>query len=93
MCIASVGTENDAGGSAMADRERWIALIKSLREAHGAGLLAAERIALADPGWRRWVARQINTDQRCRKAALAHMKANGADALIYWDDAILKVRD
>jgi hypothetical protein len=39
----------------MEDRNRWIGLIKDIRVEHDAGIIDAERIALADPAWRRWV--------------------------------------
>jgi hypothetical protein len=64
------------------DRNRWILLIKELRAEHGVSILAAERMALADAQWRRWVDQQINTDTRCRRMALHHIRHNGADALI-----------
>jgi hypothetical protein len=66
----------------MADRNRWILHIKKLRAAHGIGLSEAERIALADPHWRRWVEHQINTDSQCRRMALRHIRERGDDALI-----------
>ena len=66
----------------MEERNRWIRLIKELRAEHDVSILDAERIALSDPSWRRWVERQINDDMRCRKMALAHIRFNGDDALI-----------
>jgi hypothetical protein len=74
------------------DRNRWILLIKELRAEHGVSILAAERLALADARWRRWVDRKINTDPRCRRMALHHMRHNGADALIERDGERLNVR-
>jgi hypothetical protein len=53
-----------------------------LRLLHAASLLEAERLALANPHRRKWVERQINTHQRCRKYALAHIRYNGKAALI-----------
>ncbi len=76
----------------MANRDRWILHIKELRSRYNVGLLEAERIALSDPQWRRWVQHQINTDQRCRKFARAHMAGNRQAALIYNDGGVLKVR-
>jgi hypothetical protein len=76
----------------MADRDRWVLHIKELRSRHNVGLLEAERIALFDPRWRRWVEHQINTDQRCRKFARTHMTTNRQAALIYKDGDVLKVR-
>jgi hypothetical protein len=74
------------------DRNRWILLIKELRSKHGVSILAAERLALTDARWRRWVDQQINTDPRCRRMALHHMRHNGAEALIKRDGARLNVR-
>ena len=74
------------------DRNRWILLIKELRAEHGVSILAAERLALADPRCRRWVDQQINADTRCRRMALHHMRHNGGDALIERDGERLKVR-
>jgi len=74
------------------DRNRWILLIKDLRAEHGVSILAAERLALADARWRRWVDQQINTDPRCRRMALHHIRYNGADALIERDGERLNVR-
>ncbi|RUX24252.1 hypothetical protein EOA23_22505 [Mesorhizobium sp. M2A.F.Ca.ET.042.01.1.1] len=76
----------------MEDRNRWILHIKELRFRQGASILEAERIALSDPHWRRWVERQINTDERCHKFARSHMKANREAALIYKDGEMLKLR-
>ena len=61
---------------------RWLLLIKELRVSHRVSVLEAERIALANPHRRRWVEKQINTRQRCRKYALAHIRHNGDAALI-----------
>ena len=44
------------------DPSRWILLIKELRVTHGCGILDAERIALSQPNWRRWVEQRINSD-------------------------------
>ena len=74
------------------DRSRWILLIKELREEHDVSILAAERLALADPRWRRWVDQQISTDMRCRRMALQHMRHNGSESLIERDGERLKVR-
>lgn len=61
---------------------RWLLLIKELRELYEVSILEAERIALSNRHMGRWVERQINTQQRCRKYALAHIRANGDAALI-----------
>jgi len=61
---------------------RWILLIKELRCEHGFGIFEAQKMALKDPALRRWVLRQINTQQRCRKQALSHIRANGEASLI-----------
>lgn len=66
----------------MEDRDPWTRNIKQLRLEHDIGLFEAERIVLADPRWRRWVERRINTDAQCRRMALAHIRGHGADALI-----------
>jgi hypothetical protein len=76
----------------MTERNRWIHHIKHLRSDHGVSLLEAERIALADPAWRGWVEHRINTDDRCRRMALDHIRTYGPDALIEADDNWLKVR-
>lgn len=76
----------------MQERNRWIMQIKVLREERNASILEAERIALTDPGWRRWVERQINSDERCRRMALYHIRQNGEAALIKLDGEELKVR-
>lgn len=66
----------------MADRDRWILHIKELREKRSIGILDAERLALTDPQWRRWLERQINNDDRCRRMALSHIRHNREMALI-----------
>ncbi|PWJ87059.1 hypothetical protein C8D77_11942 [Mesorhizobium loti] len=76
----------------MEDRNRWILHIKEVRSRHGVSLLEAERIALSDPHWRRWVERQINADERCRKFARTHMAANRQASLVYRDGEVLKLR-
>ena len=67
---------------AMAERDRWIRHIKELRAAHGVSILDAEKMALGDAAWRRWVERQIATDERCRRMALWHIRYNGDAALL-----------
>lgn len=76
----------------MEDRNRWIKLIKDLRVQYDASILDAERIALSDPAWRRWVEKQINSDTKCRRMALSHIRYNGDASLIERDDEMLKVR-
>jgi hypothetical protein len=76
----------------MEERNRWISLIKELRGQHGISILDAERLALADPAWRRWVERQINGDTRCHRMALSHIRYNGDAALLERDGEALKVR-
>ncbi|MBO9712546.1 hypothetical protein [Sphingomonas sp.] len=66
--------------------------IKELRRTHDASILDAERLALADPQWRRWVEQQINGDARCRRNALAHLRLNGEASLIVRDGERLMVR-
>lgn len=74
------------------ERNRWTSHIKQLRQERDVGLIEAERIALAEPEWRRWVERQINTDIKCRKVARSHMRLHGPASLIYQDGDTLKVR-
>ena len=74
------------------ERTRWTSRIKQLRQEHGVGIFEAERIALAQPEWRRWVERQINSDIKCRKVARSHMHIHGPASLIYEDGDTLKVR-
>ncbi|MGK6321357.1 hypothetical protein [Sphingomonas sp. DT-204] len=76
----------------MAERDRWILHIKELRAAHGVSILDAERLALTDPPWRRWVERQIATDERCRRMALRHIRYNGDAALLRLEGDCLFVR-
>jgi hypothetical protein len=76
----------------MEDRDRWISLIKDLRVEHDASTVDAERIALANLAWRRWVERQINSDTKCRRMALSHIRYNGEASLIERDGDKLKVR-
>ncbi len=76
----------------MADRDRWIVHIKELRSRHGVSIIEAERLALSDAHWRRWVAHQINADDQCRKMALYHIRTHGEEALLYEDGDVLKVR-
>jgi len=75
-------------------QDRWILYIKELRATHGVSILEAQKLALSDPTWRRWVERQINSDQRCRKEALAHIRYNGEASLIerVGDSFLFKVR-
>ncbi len=76
----------------MTDRNRWIHHIKDVRAEHGIGLFEAQRVALADPQWRRWVEHQINTDNQCRRMALSHIRFYSPEALIDMDGDRLKVR-
>lgn len=76
----------------MTDRERWTVHLKDLRLRHDVDLMEAERIALSDSTWCRWVTHQINNDRRCRKMALSHIKVRGDRALVYTDGDVLKVR-
>ncbi|PZU08667.1 MAG: hypothetical protein DI605_12035 [Sphingomonas sp.] len=61
---------------------RWLLLIKELRVQHGVSIIEAERIALSNPHRRKWVEKQINTHQECRKKALSHVRHHGKDALV-----------
>jgi hypothetical protein len=47
----------------------WFQAIKDIRAAKDCDILAADRIALNDPDWRRWVEVQINRDPDCQKMA------------------------
>jgi hypothetical protein len=74
------------------DRQRWILLIKELRAEHGCSIYDAERIALLNPIWKRWVERQINNDRRCAKMARYHIRHNGDAALLVEYEEKLTVR-
>ena len=76
----------------MAERDRWILHIKELRAVHGVSIFEAEKLALADATWRRWVERQITSDDRCRRMALRHLRYNGDAALLGRDGERLFVR-
>ncbi len=76
----------------MDDEGRWIELIKSLRAAHGIDIFEAHKLAAAMPEWRRWVERRINTDVRCRRQALRHIRDHGAAGLLEERDGRLVVR-
>lgn len=76
----------------MEERHRWVHQIKDLRSRHGINIFEAERLALSNPQWRRWVERQINSDTRCRKMALNHLKIHGEEGLVRKDGDVLKVR-
>ena len=60
-------------------------LTKELREFYEVSILEAERMALSNRHRSRWLERQINTQQRCRKYVLAHILANGDAALITFE--------
>ena len=74
------------------DRDRWVLLIKELRVTYNCSNLDAERAALAEPIWRRWVEHHINQDSRCAKMARLHIRINGDAALIVEKDGKLAVR-
>ena len=74
------------------DRNDWVREIKRLREQHGVNIFEAEALALGDPVWRRWVEKMINSDERCRRVAVSHIRYNGDAALIELDGDLLKVR-
>jgi hypothetical protein len=74
------------------DGQRWIMLIKELRATNGYGIAEAERDALSQPAWRRWVERQINSDPKCAKSARFHIRYRGADALIEERDGRYVIR-
>jgi hypothetical protein len=72
---------------------RWILLIKELRAQHGFGIFEAQEMALRDPALRRWVERQINTQQRCRNQAYSHIRENGERSLIERVGETFRFRD
>ena len=74
-----------------AQRIDWIELIKTIRRVRTVDLSAAEKIAVSHEGWRRWCERRINTEQKCRTLALAHLRHEGADALIVREGERLRV--
>ena len=74
------------------DRDRWVTLIKTLRQTYDVDLFEAERLALSKPEWRRWVERQINSDRRCRRMALTHIRTHGPLALVIKDGDRLNIR-
>jgi hypothetical protein len=92
--LAGIPTLSDAEmlDSLFAQRIDWIELIKTIRQVRNIGLSDAERIALSHERWRRWCERRINTEQKCRKLALAHMRYEGVDALIVREGGRLRVR-
>lgn len=76
----------------MEERLRWVEFIKALREQHGVNIHEAHQIAAAQPEWRRWVERQINSDSQCRRMALRHIKMGGPAVLLVQDGETLRVR-
>ncbi|WP_186419392.1 hypothetical protein [Bosea sp. CS1GBMeth4] len=56
----------------------WIELIKEIRSRCEMSLPEAQELALSHEGWRRWVARRLNIDPRCRKQASRHIRDHGA---------------
>ena len=66
----------------MEERHRWILRIRETRQRHDCGIFDAERLAVAEPNWRRWVERQINADAKCRRMALRHIRFHGTASLI-----------
>jgi hypothetical protein len=74
------------------ERNVWIREIKRLREEHGVSIFEAEALALGDPRWRRWVEKMINSDERCRRMALSHIRYNGDAALVQVSGNRFKVR-
>jgi len=76
----------------MTNETRWIEEIKSIRTRFGVGIADAERIALTDSRWHRWVTYRINNDPTCRLMARRHMRVFGDKALIFGVGEVLKVR-
>ena len=74
------------------ERNRWIVLIKQIRLEYGLSLAEAEAKALEGPNWRRWVEVQVNTDPRCRKMALRHIRERGDASLLRNQGDIMRVR-
>ena len=56
------------------ERDRWIKLIKEIPIGHGFSLFEAQRFALSQPEWRRWVERQITQDEQCQRMARSHLR-------------------
>lgn len=71
----------------------WFEMIKSIRAERGVSILDAEKLAVRDPKWRRWLERRINSDRKCQKLAFTDMRLNGRDSLICWVGDRLVVRD
>ncbi|MBT9288843.1 hypothetical protein [Prosthecodimorpha staleyi] len=71
----------------------WFQAIKDIRVELGCDILTAERIALNDPDWRRWVEVQINRDPDCRKMARHHIRNRGPASLIAELNGRLTIRD
>ena len=61
---------------------KWLRIIYGFMIAHECSIFEAERLALGNPHRRKWVERAINAGNPCRKYALAHIRQNGADALV-----------
>lgn len=70
----------------------WPELMKSLRQVQDINLPEAQRVALSHDGWRRWCELQINSDPKCRKEALHHMRHFGSDALVESEGGRFRVR-
>ncbi len=73
------------------NRNRWINLIKRIRQEHGVGIFEAEKLALHEPEWRRWIDRQITV--HCRRMALRHIREHGLASLIEQSGDRLSIRE
>lgn len=56
----------------------WIVLIKEIRSRYGLSLSEAQELALSHEAWRRWVAKRLNVDPRCKKQASRHIRDHGS---------------
>lgn len=82
MSEGNNGNTSDPESRALLDRclqvdVGWIELIKEIRGRYGSSLPEAQELAPSHEGWRRWVARRLNVDPRCRKQAQRHIRDHG----------------
>ncbi len=75
-----------------ADRNRWVRLIKQLRADHSASVPEAEKLALSNQEWRRWVERQINAYRKCHRMAVGHIRCRGKESLLEEQNGLIRVR-
>ncbi|SDB06006.1 hypothetical protein SAMN02927895_00023 [Belnapia rosea] len=70
----------------------WPKAVATLRKVYDCEMRRACRLALAHPGWRRWVERRINADPDCQAQAERELRRNGVGALIHRENGRLRVR-